>query len=78
MVIEGVIPLTIYFANQMEFRNKRRNDLDEDDLEKNIDKVAIEGNLSPKQIEIIKVAQGNHIKKGKRASASTMQTRNFF
>lgn len=51
MVIEIVVPLAIQVANQIDFSNKRKEDLDEDDLEKNIDKVSIEGNLSPKLIQ---------------------------
>lgn len=77
MVIEGVVPLAIKAGNQIEFSNNRKYELDEDYLERNIDKMPIEANLSPKQIDIFKAIQRKKIKKGKWAIATTMHTRSF-
>lgn len=41
MVIEGVIPLARKDRNQIDVINKRKRDLDKDNLEKNINKAAI-------------------------------------
>lgn len=47
-VIEGIVPLEIQAGNQIKVSNKRKKDLDGEDVDDNIEKVAIEGNLSPK------------------------------
>lgn len=47
-VMVGVLTLAVKAKNQMEVSNKNKIDLDDEDLEKNIDNVAIEGDLSPK------------------------------
>lgn len=60
---------------KLDFSDIRKKDLNEDDPKRNIEKVSIEGNLSPKQINIIKAAHGKHHKKGGSANASSMQTR---
>lgn len=75
MVLDGVLPLAIQTKNQMEFSNKKNKDLDEDDLDENIEKVVVEGNLSPKQIDTIKATNGKQTNKGKISNTNTMQTR---
>lgn len=52
-VLEGILLLAIQEAQQMELTNKNK-----EDLEETIEKVSIEGRLSLKQIDTIKVAQG--------------------
>ncbi|KAF3647189.1 hypothetical protein FXO37_20085 [Capsicum annuum] len=42
-VMERVLPLAIQATHQMEFSNKNKHELDDEDLEKNIDKIALEG-----------------------------------
>lgn len=74
-VMERVLPLAIQATHQMEFSNKNKHELDDEDLEKNIDKIALEGDLSPKKIDTIKASQGKKHKKGKNTGVSTMQTR---
>lgn len=49
--------------------------MDEDDLEKNFEKVRVDENLSPKKIDRLKADQGIHKKKDKRAKACSMHTR---
>lgn len=73
IVIEGVFPLAIEVRNQMEITNKQKEDMDGEDLEDNIEKANIKGNLSPKQIEIMRVNYGKQKKEGKNVNASTMQ-----
>lgn len=77
MVIGGMVLLAIQVVSQIDFSNKIKKTLDVDDIDKNIYKVAIEGNLSPKQIDTIKASLGKQKKKDKGANASIMQTRNF-
>lgn len=48
--------------------NKRGEELDEEDQEDNIEKIAIEGNLSPKQIDTLKASHGKQKKKRKNPS----------
>lgn len=74
-VIEDVILLEIQAVNQIEFNNIGKRNLDVEDLDKNIEKVDIEGNLSPKQIDKMRESQGIQNKKDKGANASSMQTR---
>lgn len=49
MLLEGILPLAIEAGNLMEIVNKKKKDLDTKDLVDNINKVAVKGNLSPKQ-----------------------------
>lgn len=74
-VIEGVLILAVSFYHQLEFSNKNKHELDDEDLERNIGKVAIEGDLSPKQIDTINVAQGRKYKNSKNTCATTIETR---
>lgn len=67
-----MIPLAIQVGNQLEFCNKNKDDLDEEDLENNIDKVVIEGNLPPYQIDIMKTTKGKKYKKVKNTGAPIM------
>lgn len=74
-VVEDVMPLAVHTENRIDFSNREKICLDEEDLEKNIEKIAIASNLSSKQIDKLKMSQGIQRKKDKRARASSMQTR---
>lgn len=63
-IIENMLPLAINVENKIAYRIKKRNNLDDVDLGKNIDQ-GVEGNLSPRQIERLKLTQGIQ-KKGER------------
>lgn len=76
MVIENILPLAIQAENQTEYSNIGKLSLDEEDLTNNIEKVGIEGNLSPRHIEKLKTNQGIQKKKDKGVKTSLMQTRN--
>lgn len=49
--------------------------MDEDDLEETINRVGVDGNLSPKQIDRLKEKQGIPKKNHRGGKTSTMQTR---
>lgn len=53
-VMEDIMPLAIQVEKQLACSNKDNTVIDEDDLEDTIDRVGIEGNLSPKQIDRLK------------------------
>lgn len=74
MLLQGIIPLAIEVGNQKKLKNKKKEDMNQEDLEDNIEKVAIEGNLSPKQIQTLSANHGKQHKKGKNSNGSTMQT----
>lgn len=76
-ILEDVIPLEIQVEHQIELSNSWRVDLDEENLGKNIDKVAMEGDLSPKQVAKIKAYKGLQWRKGTKVKASSMQTRSL-
>lgn len=59
------MPLAIHTKNQNDFSNREKNCLDEDDLDENIKKIAIEENLSTKQIDKLKASQRIQKKKNK-------------
>lgn len=48
MVTEGILPLAVQAEHQLEFSNKNKHELDNENLERNIDNVAIDRDLSPK------------------------------
>lgn len=75
MVWEGIVPLVIEAENQTELSNKKKEDMDNKDLEDNIEKVMLEGNFSPKQIQELIAKHGKLHRRGKISSESTMQTR---
>lgn len=54
----------------MEIVNKNKEDMDNDDLGDNINKVAIEGNLSPKQIQSLNAKHGKQHKRSRNTSGS--------
>lgn len=58
MIIEGVEPLVMETWSVIEIVNKNKQDLDAEDLGDNIDKVALEENLSPKQIQSLSAKYG--------------------
>lgn len=74
-VTERILPLTVQDKHQLEFFNKNKHELNDEDLERNIDKVLLEGDLSPKKIDTINVAWERKYKKGKNTWATTMQTK---
>lgn len=57
-VMEDIFPLAIQVEKQITSSNKDNVVLDEDDLKDTIDKVGLEGNLSPKQIDKLKTNRG--------------------
>ncbi|KAK6791965.1 hypothetical protein RDI58_011046 [Solanum bulbocastanum] len=59
-----VRPYAIQMDNQVEICNIREENLNLDDLDDTINKVAIEGNMSPKQIDKMKINLGKQKKKG--------------
>lgn len=75
IVLWGILPLTINAGNLMEILNKKKENLDTEDLVDNIDKVAVEGNISRNQIQSLNVRNGKQHKSGKNTGANTMQTR---
>lgn len=58
MIRERVKPLEMEAGNIMELVNNNKEDLDSEDLVDNIDKVAVEGNLSPNQIHSLSAKNG--------------------
>lgn len=62
-VLEDIIPLIIEVGNMIEWMNNKKDDMDDEDMRDNIENTAIEGNLSPKQVNVLKTKKGKHIKR---------------
>lgn len=76
MVLEGISPLAITSQDQVEAYNKNKKDLDENVLDDNIDQIAKEADLSPKQVIALKANQKKKTKKRNNiTSSAAMNTR---
>lgn len=64
-IIERVEPLAMEAESMMEVMNENNEDLDDEDQEYNIDKMANEGDLSPKKIKSLSAKHGSKQKKKK-------------
>jgi len=76
VVVDEENPLQV--DNQMAISNGDKDNMDTEDLEEAVNRVAIEGNLSPKQIENLKEMHGKHKRKGggeRQLQVTTRQTR---
>lgn len=63
MIIEAVEPLAIEAERMMEVVNKNKENLDGEYFGDNIDKIVIDGNLSPKKIQTLSTKHGIKQKK---------------
>ncbi|XP_047252236.1 uncharacterized protein LOC124887098 [Capsicum annuum] len=74
-VLEDIMPLVVQVEKQLQYSNKENAIMNEDNLEETINKLRIDGNLSPKQIDRLKEKQGIPQKNHRVGKTSTMQTR---
>ncbi|KAM3382375.1 hypothetical protein P3S68_007949 [Capsicum galapagoense] len=69
------IQIVVQVEKQLQYSNKENAIMNEDNLEETINKLRIDGNLSPKQIDRLKEKQGIPQKNHRVGKTSTMQTR---
>lgn len=69
-----MLPLVMEAGNMIEMVNRKNKDLDVDDLVDDIDRVLVEGDLSPKQIQSLNTKHGKQQKIIKSTGARMIQT----
>lgn len=68
-------PFAVHIESQIEVSNKKRKHLDEEDREDNNERIAIERNLSPKQIDTLNSSFKKQKNKGKVPHTNVIQAR---